>query len=122
MNRRVRSGWIAGLAVGAAGGFLALELPTIGYLLLVLFAIPAAVVGPRAAAIGGLLTGAGAIWLILLGRVALECRAPDGEIGCQAPGIEPWLAASAGMLAVGIVLTILAARGSRHQGSRMRTR
>ena len=108
MNRRSRSSWIAGLAVGAAGGFLSLELPPPGWLIMALFAIPAVIVGPRAAAFGGLLTGAGAVWLGLLGRVALECQAPDGEIGCQAPGIEPWLAAGAAMLAIGIALTIFA--------------
>jgi hypothetical protein len=110
MNRRARSAWIAGLAVGAAGGFLALELPTVGYVLLLLFAFPAAIVGPRAAAIGGLLTGFGGVWLLLLGRVALECRAPDGEIGCSAPGIEPWLAFGAAVIAIGIALTIVAVR------------
>jgi hypothetical protein len=108
MNRRIRSRWIAGLAVGAAGGFLSLELPPLGWLIVALFAIPAVIVGPRAAALGGLLTGAGALWVVLLGRVALECQAPDGEIGCRAPGIEPWLAAGAAMLAIGIVLSILA--------------
>lgn len=114
MNRRTRSSWIAGLAVGAAAGFLALELPTIGYLILVLFAIPAAVVGPRAAAIGGLLIGFGGVWLLLLGRVAVSCRAIDGEIGCQSPGIEQWLAVGAAVMAVGVALTIAAVvRGRR---------
>lgn len=107
MTGRARTSWIASLVVGVAGGFLALEFPTLGWLILVLFAIPAAIVGPRAAAIGGLLTGFGAIWLALLGRVAITCRAADG-FGCQAPGIEPWLAVGAGVLAIGAALTIVA--------------
>jgi len=77
MTGRARGSWIAGLVVGAAGGFLALEFPTLGWLILVLFAAPAAIVGPRALAISGLLTGFGAIWLALLGRVAITCRAAN---------------------------------------------
>jgi hypothetical protein len=107
MTGRARPSWIAGIVVGVAGGFLALEFPTLGWLILVLFAVPAAIVGARAAAIGGLLTGFGAIWLALLGRVAITCRAADG-FGCQAPGIEPWLAVGAGMLAIGLALTTIA--------------
>jgi len=115
MNRRTRSGWIAGLTIGAAGGFASLEVPPVGWLIVILFAIPAAIVGPRAAAIGGLLTGAGALWLVLLGRVALTCRAAGDEIGCQAPGIEPWLAAGGAMLVGGVALTALAIRQPRRR-------
>ncbi len=107
MTGRARTSWFAGLVVGLTGGFLALEFPALGWLILVLFAVPAAIVGARAAAIGGLLTGFGAIWLALLGRVAITCRA-DGGFGCQAPGIEPWLAVGAGVLAIGLALTTIA--------------
>jgi hypothetical protein len=107
MTGRARTTWIAGLVVGVAGGFLALEFPTLGWLILVLFAVPAAIVGARAAAIGGLLTGFGAIWLALLGRVAITCRAANG-FGCEAAGIEPWLAVGAWMLAIGFALTTTA--------------
>jgi hypothetical protein len=99
MTERARRGWIAGLVVGVAGGFLALEFPTLGWL---------------AAAIGGLLTGFGAIWLALLGRVAITCRATDG-FGCHAPGIEPWLAVGAGVLAIGLALTIVAFARARRR-------
>jgi hypothetical protein len=99
--------------VGVAGGFLALELPTLGYLIVILFAIPAAIMGPRIAAIGGLLTGFGIVWLVLLGRVAIECQAPDGEIGCQAPGIEGWLAVGGAILAIGLGLSIVAGLRAR---------
>src|SRR5258705_9439811 len=115
MTGRARSGWIAGLVVGVAGGFLALEFPTLGWLILVLFAVPAAVVGPRAAAIGGLLSGFGACWLVLLGRVAITCRATGDEPGCEAPGIESWLAVGAGIIVIGIALTIFAAARVRRR-------
>jgi hypothetical protein len=115
VTERARKGWIAGLVVGVAGGFLALEFPTLGWLILVLFAIPAAVVGPRAAAIGGLLTGFGACWLVLLGRVAITCQATGDELGCHAPGIEPWLAVGAGVLAIGLALTIVAFARARRR-------
>ena len=105
MNGRARTGWIAGLVVGAAGGFLALEFPTLGWLILVLFAILAVISGPRAAAIGGLGTGIGAGWLVLFGRVAVTCHE---EPGCQAQGIETWVAVGAGTLAIGLALTLVA--------------
>lgn len=113
MNRGTRSGWFAGLVVGVTAGFATLEIPTFGWLLVVVFAVPAAIVGPRAAAIGGLLTGLGAIWLVLLGRVAVTCQARGDEIGCHAPGIEQWLAVGAGMLAIGLALIVVARKRSR---------
>jgi hypothetical protein len=112
MNRQ-RSAWLAGLTVGIAAGFATLEIPSLGWPLVVAFAIPALVAGPRLAAIGGLLSGLGTIWVVLLGRVALTCRAPDGEIGCSAPGIETWLAVGGAMLLVGLTLSAAAWRRAR---------
>jgi hypothetical protein len=108
MSRRVRSGWIAGFVVGVTAGLATLEIPTLGWLLVAVFAALAAIMGPRAAAIGGLLTGLGAIWVVLLGRVAITCQATGDEPGCHAPGIEPWLVVGAAMIAVGVALTIWA--------------
>jgi hypothetical protein len=116
MTGRARKAWIAGLVVGVAGGFLALEFPTLGWLILALFAIPAAVVESRATAIGGLLSGLGVCWLVILGRVAITCRSTGDEPGCQAPGIEPWLAVSAGIMAIGVALTIFAMARARRRG------
>src|SRR3954447_15275404 len=107
-SRRERRSWLAGLVVGAGAGFLTLEFPSLGWLLAIAFAVPAAVVGPRLAAIGGLLTGLGGIWTLFIGRTALTCRSTGDELGCQAPGIEPWLAFGGGMLAVGLVLSAIA--------------
>jgi hypothetical protein len=113
LSRRLRSGWTAGLVVGVTAGLATLEIPTLGWLLVIVFAIAAVVVGPRVAAIGGLLTGLGGVWLALLGRVALTCQAAGDELGCHAPGIEPWLAVGGAMLAAGIALTIVAGARAR---------
>ena len=48
----------------------------LGWLIAAAFAVPALIVGPRVASIGGLLTGSGAIWLVLLGRVGLDVSRP----------------------------------------------
>ena len=101
------------MVVGVTAGFATLELPNLGWLLVGAFVIVSLASRHRLWAISGLLTGLGAIWLILLGRVALSCRAPDGEIGCQAPGIEVWLAVGATILASGIVLGIWSWRRQR---------
>ena len=93
--------WLAGAAVGAAGGLLALEGPAFGWPILVAFAIPAVLSTARAAAIGGELLGVGLVWLALLGRIGLTCHPPD----CLAPGMDPWLAAGSAMAMVGLVLT-----------------
>ena len=97
----VRSNWIAGLVVGAAGGFAALETPPVGYGVLIAFAVPALLGRTRLAAFGGLLLGFGITWTLLLGRVAVTCDPPD----CQSPGIESWLAVGLGVGAAGLVLT-----------------
>jgi hypothetical protein len=103
-SRSIRRGWLAGFVVGVAAGCLTLEFPSLGWLLAIAFALPAAIVGPRAAAIGGLLAGLGAIWTVLIGHVALTCRA-----GCEDPGIERWLIAGGGLLAAGLALSAIAA-------------
>jgi hypothetical protein len=113
VNGRRRGGWFPGFVVGVAAGFATLELPNVGWLVVIAFAILALIVGPRVAAIGGLFTGLGGVWLALLGRVAVACQAPEGEIGCSAPGIEPWLAVGGAMLALGLALTIVAAARAR---------
>jgi hypothetical protein len=113
----LRRGWLPGVVVGVTAGVAALEAGPLGWMLAAAFAVPALVVGPRIASIGGLLTGGGAAWVIVLGRVALMCRVPGGEMGCQAPGIEPWLVASGAQLAVGVALPAMAIvldRRSRH--------
>lgn len=105
-----RQAWLAGASVGAAAGFLSLELPPAGWLIAGLFLVGSLRSPHRTAAVAGELVGFGGVWLALLGRVALQCQAPDGEIGCQAPGIEPWLATAGALLGVRLVLTAVAVR------------
>lgn len=106
---REKRGWLAGFVVGVAAGFLTLEFPSLGWLLAIAFAIPAAIVGPRVAAIGGLLAGLGAVWTVLLARVAVTCRE-----GCEAPGIERWLIFGGGLLAAGLALSVIGVWRRRH--------
>jgi len=116
VNPGPRAGWIPGFVVGVAAGFATLELPTLGWLLVIVFSIIAAIRGPRIAAIAGLLTGLGSIWLVILGHVAISCQATGSEPGCHAPDIAPWLIAGGAMLAAGVALTLVAfgrARGNR---------
>jgi hypothetical protein len=105
------------VAVGVSAGFATLEIPPLGWLLIVAFAVPAALGGPRLASIGGLFTGLGGVWIVLLGRLALTCTATGDELGCQAPGIEPWLAAGGAMFALGLNLSILATIRSRREAT-----
>jgi hypothetical protein len=108
VNRRAGAGWIPGFVVGVAAGFATLELPTLGWLLVIVFAIIAAILGPRIAAIAGLLSGLGTIWLVILGHVAISCQATGDELGCHAPEIAPWLIAGGAMLAAGVAVTVVA--------------
>jgi hypothetical protein len=111
---RARRGWLGGLAVGAAGGFASLEIPTLGWLVIAAFVVPAVIGGRRLASIGGLLVGIGGVWIALLGRIALTCQATGDELGCHAPDLEPWLTAGAAMFGIGLFLTILATIRSRN--------
>lgn len=119
MTEPVRRGFVPGFVVGLTAGFASLEIPPLGWGLAIAFAVPALIAGPRLTSMSGLLTGYGAIWLVLLGRVALQCRARDGEIGCQAPGIEAWLMAGAALLAVGVALTVVAVGRRRRRAARV---
>jgi len=107
MRTTARSAWLSGFIVGIAAGFGTLEIPTLGWLLVIAFAVGAVVSHRLLPAAGGLMTGLGISWVVLLGRVALTCRATGDDLGCRAPGIESWLAVGLGMLAVGVVLTAL---------------
>jgi hypothetical protein len=113
---RVLRGWLSGVTVGVTAGFATLEIPSLGWLLVLAFAAPAAMSESRLASIGGLLTGLGGVWIVLLGRVALTCTATGDELGCQSPGIASWLAVGGAMLGAGLLLTIMAAIRARRPG------
>jgi hypothetical protein len=102
--RGSRSAWLAGLTVGAGAGFLALELPVLGWLIAIAFLAGGLVSRRLLAAGAGLLVGSGLTWTTLIGRVALTCRER-----CWAPGIEPWLIVGGSLLATGLALSLVAA-------------
>jgi hypothetical protein len=107
MRSTRRSAWFSGLVVGVVAGFLTLELPTLGWLLVVAYAVGALVWRRLLSGVGGLLTGIGVIWVTLLGRVALTCQATGDELGCHAPDLGPWLLVGVTMLIAGLALTAL---------------
>ena len=102
--------WFAGLALGAGGGFLALEFPLLGLAILIATALIVWRRGRLGAGVGGLLVGAGGMWLALFGRVAIDCRV---DAGCTAPDIGAAVATSVGVLAIGLGLSMLAAVRAR---------
>ena len=122
MIRSSRSAWLAGLVVGAAAGFLAVEVPVAGGLFFVAFAVPALLVRPRLAALGGLLNGAGSALVLVLKLAVASCDTFDRQPGqgCTSPDLGEWFAAGVGMTAIGIVLTVLAVARSR-RGARPRS-
>lgn len=114
---RNRSGWLSGASVGAAGGFAALEIPMVGWAVILAFAVAAIVVGPRLAAIGGLFAGIGTTWACLFARMALTCRAIGNDLGCHAADLTPWLAATATLVGIGVALTAIAVSRARRRRS-----
>ena len=117
MTGRQRSGrwtsWLSGLAVGAAGGFLMLEFPFLGLLICGTAAFAIWRKGRAVAGGAGLFVGIGGIWLVLFGQIALTCGANVDDAGCYAPDIGSAVAASAGVLVLGLARSILVAVQSR---------
>ncbi len=111
---RVRSGswesWLAGLILGAGGGFLMLEFPLLGIAICIAAAVGIARKGRAIAGAGGLLAGVGGMWVALFGRVAIGCTT---DSGCTAPDIGSAVVVSAGILAIGALISILVALGPR---------
>ena len=100
-----RSSWIAGAALGLLAGFLLLEGPLFGLIVLIAAAALVAVKGDRRSGFGGLLVGLGGIWTLLLGRVKLTCTA---SVGCLTPTIDTYLAIGIAILVLGSALSLVA--------------
>lgn len=113
-----RRNWLAGLAVGASAGFFFAELPTLGAVLVVAFAVPAIVSRDRIAALGGLLVGIPAMWLTIIGVATARCAAFDAQPGqeCGMGDVLGWVGIALGVLAIGLVLTIRSMRGAADSG------
>ena len=115
MERKARV-WIACLLVGVSGGVLTLVFPTLGLVLVAAGALPAVVSATRFAALGGLFTGLGATWLVLIARANARCEAFNSFPGqeCVGPDLGPWLTIGGAMLAAGVLLSVVAlVRGRR---------
>lgn len=102
--------WVAGLILGAGGGFLVLEFPLLGIAICIASVVVIARRGRVVAGAAGLFVGVGAVWVALFGRVAIDCNA---DSGCTAPGIGTAVAVSALILAVGALISIIAAVRAR---------
>jgi len=105
-----RTVWLAFALLGVVGTVPLLEFPIAGVLLLVLAFAGIAWRPPRTAAVAGLVTGAGGAWTGLLLRVQISCdafNAVPGQ-GCEAPGIDGWIAVGGVILAIGLIATLVA--------------
>ncbi|MEO5884185.1 MAG: hypothetical protein ABIQ58_01540, partial [Candidatus Limnocylindrales bacterium] len=107
--RRPRQGrarrWMAGLLVGSVFGVGTLiGGPLLGGLGIVALLLVAAE-PRREAPVGGALTGLGGSLFALFASARARCGA-----GCEMPDMTPWLLFSGAALAIGVVLTIRAAR------------
>lgn len=100
-----RSSWIAGAALGLLAGFLLLEGPLFGLIVLIAAVALVAVKGDRRSGFGGLLIGLGGTWTLLLGRMKLTCPA---SIGCQTPAIDTYLAIGIAILVLVSALSLIA--------------
>ncbi|GAC1675071.1 MAG: hypothetical protein NVS9B8_17440 [Candidatus Limnocylindrales bacterium] len=99
--------WFAAALLGALAGALTLEIPSIGWLLVFGFALPATLAGRRSAALGGMLLGLGAAWIALLSAASARCTTFNAEPGqgCTEPDLGPWLTIGFAMLVGGALLT-----------------
>jgi len=105
-------GWLAGLVVGVAAGFWLAEWPTLGALIALAFAVPAALSRARVAALGGLLMGIPAIWLTVIGLATARCADFDAGPGqeCVMADVGPWAAVAVGLLILGAAASLAAVR------------
>jgi hypothetical protein len=109
------SAWLIGLFFGAIDSILLFELGFIGLLFTLAFVGLIVWKGPRLPAASGLITGVGLVWTILfantMARCAIDSATPGS--GCDAAGIGPLVAFAVGLLLLGAVGTVVAARRLR---------
>ena len=112
---RPASGWLSGVVLGTASGFLVVELGVIGLAFALVSIALIAWKGPPLIAFGGLLAGFGGLWTLLIGRVALTCGAdaffPDPN--CMTDDLTAWVAGSALLFLGGLVASAVGMRRRR---------
>ena len=110
-----RTAWLLGLLLGVLDGFLGFEFPPLALGLLAVATIVLSRDASRAAGIGGLLLGAGGLWIAVLLHAQASCTDFNAGPGqeCVMPDVTPYLGAAAVAALVGLALTLRAARGSR---------
>lgn len=100
-----RRRWALGLITGVVAGAGAAIAGGLGGLLALCAMVLVAARPPRDAPAGGLATGLGSTWLLVLIRGDLAC-----DVDCVAPDTLPWYAIAAAFLALGILVTARAFR------------
>jgi hypothetical protein len=103
-SRSASSRLLAGAVLGAVAGLLVDLFGVRGLALLVAVAMGSAFVRPRFALLGGVLIGAGGLWLpFTIGAVAL-CTADRSRCSSTAP--EPFAIVAAVVLTAGLLATV----------------
>ena len=108
-NSRPLTGWLSGLVVGAATGFLALLAGPVGLVPAIGF-LPFAVRSRQTiASLAGLFTGAGAIALGLITAANASCTTvvtPTSYSSCTGPDLSGWITVAGISVLAGVALTI----------------
>lgn len=101
--RSTRSGWLAGLTVGAAAGLLFGVWPTFGIGIAGAFAA-GALWTRQPAGLSGLLVGLPATWLLAVAGAMVSCARFDAGAGqeCRPPDVTGWVIVAVGLLVAGL--------------------
>ncbi len=107
------SGWLSGLVVGVASGFLTLLAGPVGLVPALVFVPVAARSRITLASLAGLLIGAGAIALGMIAAANASCTTvvtPTSSLGCTAPDLTGWVMLTGAAVLVGVSCSIAAIR------------
>ena len=110
--------WLLGAALGLIAGGAVLAAGVLALLLLVPSAVWAAREKARPAGLGGLIVGLGGGMAGLLVLADAACSAsnvsgPNHVSACVPPDLAPWFAAAGALMAIGVAVSLLAARPDR---------